>query len=248
MSFEFLAPDDVQPANGQKPLQRSPIEWAHLDAGAKLAERTGWNVVSDYGAPDKEQAACRTTVGVADLSCLGKFALQADQATIASIVSALAGGATLELGMAVGHESVWWCPVTAERVVAISAPERTADVRTALSEQAGQAQFASVTELTSALGSNSIIGPMAREVFARATALDMRPSQFPEQGFAPVSVARTPGMVLREEGDRFLHVFGSGYAQYNWTVFVDAAQSLGGRAVGMDALKAAVTEGAATGA
>jgi glycine cleavage system aminomethyltransferase T len=248
MSYEFLAPDQVQPANGKTPLQRSPIEWAHLDAGASLTERAGWSVVSDYGAPDKEQAACRTTVGVADLSCLGKFELQADQATTASIVSALAGGATLELGMAAGHESVWWCPVTAERVVVISAPERTAEVRTALEEQVSQAQFASVTELTSALGSNSIIGPMAREAFARATALDMRPASFPERGFAPVSVARTPGMVLREEGDRFLHLFGSGYAQYNWTVFVDAAQGLGGRAVGMDALKAAVTEGAPAGA
>jgi hypothetical protein len=76
----------------------------------------------------------------------------------------------------------------------------------------------------------------------------MRPASFPERGFAPVSVARTPGMVLREEGDRFLHLFGSGYAQYNWTVFVDAAQRLGGRAVGLDALRAAVTEGAPAGA
>lgn len=248
MSFEFLAPDDVKAWDGASPMQRSPIEWAHLDAGAKIGERAGWRVVSDYGAPDREQAACRTTVGIADLSCLGKFELQADQATVASIVSALAGDATPGLGMAVGHESVWWCPVTAERVLAITAPERTKEIRTALEEQASQAGFASVTEVTSALGSNSVIGPIAREAFARATALDMRPASFPERGFAPVSVARTPGMVLREEGDRFLHLFGSGYAQYNWTVFVDAAQRLGGRAVGLDALRAAVTEGAPAGA
>jgi hypothetical protein len=93
-----------------------------------------------------------------------------------------------------------------------------------------------------------VVGPLAREAFARATALDMRPARFAERGFAPVSVARTPGMVLREQGDRFLHLFGSGYAQYNWTVFVDAAQGLGGRAVGLDALGAVAPEEVAAGA
>ena len=41
-------------------------------------------------------------------------------------------------------------------------------------------------------------------------------------------------MILRERGDRFLHLFGAGYAGYVWTVFVDAAEELGGRAVGVD--------------
>ena len=67
----------------------------------------------------------------------------------------------------------------------------------------------------------------------------MRPDRFAERAFAPVSVARTPGMVLREGGNRFLHLFGAGYAHYNWTVFVDAAEHLGGRAVGVEALRAA---------
>jgi len=48
-------------------------------------------------------------------------------------------------------------------------------------------------------------------------------------------------MVLREGGDRFLHLFGAGFAHYVWTVFVDAAQHLGGRAVGVTALGAATS-------
>jgi sarcosine oxidase gamma subunit len=72
-------------------------------------------------------------------------------------------------------------------------------------------------------------------------ALDLRPDHFAEGDFAPVSVARTPGMVLREGGDRFLHLFGAGFAHYVWTVFVDAARHLGGRAVGVTALEAATS-------
>jgi hypothetical protein len=49
-------------------------------------------------------------------------------------------------------------------------------------------------------------------------------------------------MVLREGGDRFLHLFGAGFAAYIWTVFVDAATSLGGRAVGVTAASSPVGE------
>ena len=49
-------------------------------------------------------------------------------------------------------------------------------------------------------------------------------------------------MVLRERGDRFLHLFGAGFADYVWTVFIDAAEHLGGRAVGTDALGATASE------
>jgi glycine cleavage system aminomethyltransferase T len=245
MSFEFLAPDASAAAGDRRPIARSQIEWSHIEAGANLSERAGWSVVADFGDPAREIEACISRVGVADASFLGKVELESDRDTVARIVSDLAGGATLELGLAHEHEGTWWCPITAERALAVIQPERTPAVREAL-ESAASGIFATVTELTAAHGSNWVVGPLARECFARSTALDMRPKEFPERGFAPVSVARTPGLVLRTEGDRFLHVFGAGYAQYNWTVFADAAEHLGGRAVGIDAIEA--TSGVAAGA
>ena len=196
MSFEFLAPDRPE-HDGLEATARSPIEWAHLEAGAQLGGLAGWNVVFDYGAPEREAAAIRDAVGVADLCALGKLELQGDAESTASIVARLAGGARLEPGRAVEHDRVWWCPVTAGKVLALTRPERTADVRESLEAAAAEAPFASVTELTAALGSNLIAGPLAREALARTTALDLRTDHFPEAAFAPVSVARTPGMVLR---------------------------------------------------
>ncbi len=235
--FEFLAPGAAVPFEGVAPALRSPIEWQHREAGAELAELDGWRVVASYGAPEQEAATCRRAVGVADLSSLGKFELQGDAATVAAIVSDLAGGAEAELGHAVEHEGVWWCPLTPERMLAVTPADATEVLRDALGIAAASgAGFASVNELTSALGSNAVVGPLARETFARTTALDLRPDHFPEAGFAPVSVARTAGMVLRERDDRFLHLFGAGYASYVWTVFVDAAEHLGGGAVGVEAL------------
>lgn len=248
MSFEFLAPDAAEPVDGSRPPLRSPIEWTHREQGARFAERAGWRVVSGYGSPEREAVVCRDSVGVGDLSFLGKLELQAERATVASIVARLAAGAALEPGRAILHDEVWWCPITAGRVMALTTPEATGRLRTELQAAASAASFASVIELTAAYGSNAVVGPLARETFARSTAIDLRPDRFPESGFAPVSVARTPGMVLRQGGDRFLHLFGAGFAHYIWTVFIDAARSLGGRAVGVEALGASPGSEVGTGA
>ncbi len=246
MSFEFLAPDAATVAEGERPQPRSPIEWTHRDAGAQIGTRAGWRVVAGYGDTSAEAAACRSSVGIADLSFLGKLELQGEPGPVAAIVAGLAPGAALAPGRATLSEGVWWCPISASRVLAVTPPEATAGVRDAAEAASARAQgFVSVTELTTALGSNAVIGPLAREALARTTALDLRPQRFPEAAFAPVSVARTPGMVLRESGDLFLHLFGAGYAAYVWTVFIDAAMQLGGRAVGTDALGTAFGDPAA---
>ena len=141
MSFEFLAPDQAARTNGSGPALRSPIEWVHLEAGANLAQRDGWNIVGDYGDPEKEAAACSRSVGVADLSQLGKIELQGEASAVASIVSRLAGGVTLELGTAVNHDGVWWCPVTREKVMTLTQPGATPRVRDALEAAGGMARY-----------------------------------------------------------------------------------------------------------
>ena len=63
-----------------------------------------------------------------------------------------------------------------------------------------------------------------------------RPQAAPPRAFRPASVARTPGFVLRENGDRFLMLFGWALGQYMWETVADAAWRLGGGPVGADAL------------
>ncbi len=121
-----------------------------------------------------------------------------------------------EPGRATRAGSAWWCPYTAERALVLG--ERVDGI-----------------DVTCAYAALRILGPRARELFARFTALDLRPHVTPVGAFRPGSVARTAGAVLREGEDRYLMLFGAALGQYMWTVVADAAERLGGGPVGADA-------------
>ena len=129
------------------------------------------------------------------------------------------GRHALALGTATRTDGAWWCPVTRERALVLGGADLDA------------------LELTTTLAALTIVGPLAREVFARFCALDLRPQAMPVGAFRPGSLARTPGYVLREDSDRFLMLFGWALGEYMWTVVADAAESLGGGPVGIDALE-----------
>ena len=191
-------------------LARSPMEREAIAAGARIEQRDGWNVAVAFEGEERNLA----TVAFADRSQIGKLELQAEHG--------------LELGKATRRDGAWWCPTSRERALVLSEPGRTADLRAQLG--------AGAVDLTSAMAALAIAGPLARELFARFTALDLRPQVTPVHGFRPGSVARTPGAVLREDDERWLMLFGAALGSYVWTVVADAAASLGGGPVGVDAL------------
>ncbi|HYZ81643.1 MAG TPA: hypothetical protein VE571_10260, partial [Solirubrobacteraceae bacterium] len=77
----------------------------------------------------------------------------------------------------------------------------------------------------------------ARETFARFCALDLRPQVTPVGALRPGSIGRQPGLLIREDEDRYLFLFGWATGEYMWSVVADAAGHLGGGPVGVDALR-----------
>jgi heterotetrameric sarcosine oxidase gamma subunit len=230
VSLAFLSP-------GSEAVARSPMEREALAAGARLERRDGWNVPVAFAGPGREQEVCRETVGFADLSALGKIEFQASPADLVAIVAVASGGERLELGRATRAGRAWWCPYTPERALVLCEPGATAGLRERLEDAAGSVQgLASVVDVTTGSGALAIAGPLARELFARFTAIDLRPQVTPVLGFRPGSVARVPGAILREAEERYLMLFGAALGRYVWTVVADAALHLGGAPVGVDAL------------
>ncbi len=65
-------------ADAPQPLRRSPLHDRHVDLGAKLADFGGWQMPIEYpgGGVLKEHTAVRTSVGLFDVSHLGKAAVR----------------------------------------------------------------------------------------------------------------------------------------------------------------------------
>jgi glycine cleavage system aminomethyltransferase T len=123
-----------------------------------------------------------------------------------------------ELRSARREGEAWWCGLTQDRALVLGgpAPEDAIDV-------------------TCNYAALRILGPNARETIARFCALDLRPQNAPPHSFRPGSIARQPGMILVEDEDRYLLLFGWAVAEYMWEVVADAATPLGGAPVGVEA-------------
>jgi glycine cleavage system aminomethyltransferase T len=211
MSLEFLSAG----AAAADAVARSPMERQARAAGAQLEVRDGWNVAVGYGSPEQERHACASTAGWVDVSHLGKLELQGQGIT---------KSAGLELGRATRRDGAWWCPLTPDRALVIG--ERPTSIP----------DGSSVVDVGTVFAAMTLIGPLAREVFARFCAADLRPKVTPVNGLRPVSIARQPGLIVCEADDRYLFLFGWAVGQYMWTVVEDAAVHLGGRPVGLATL------------
>ena len=153
------------------------------------------------------EAARLRAVGFADASHVRKYEVQ----------PALPDG--LEFGRATIDGDATWLPMTATRALVLG----------------GDAP-AGALDVTTGFGLLRLAGPLARETFARFTAIDLRPQVTRPGDWRPGSVARTGGGILCEAEDRYLMLFGAAFGQYVWTVVADAAGRLGGGPVGEDAL------------
>ncbi|MFM9023593.1 MAG: hypothetical protein ACKOK7_07655 [Solirubrobacterales bacterium] len=236
MSLAFLSPGLAEPAGGFTPVVQSNIEAKLVADGAQIEERDGWRVAVGYGDPAAEAKALAETVGVAELSCLGVIELIAPPASVEQVVTQVAG-LPVRLGEGSWGADAWWCPVRPDRVLAVTGPANTLALMKRMEEAAASAPgLCTVTDLTSAITAFCVAGPRARDNFARYCALDLRDREMPVAGFMPGSVGRVPGMLLRQSQDRYLHLFGAASAEYMWETVIDAAEELGGRPVGIDAL------------
>jgi glycine cleavage system aminomethyltransferase T len=191
-------------------VAHSPMERPARQAGARFEVRDGWNVAVEF--PERAGA----TVSWADVSHLDKVELQGSADVIDE----------LPFGTAVRRDDAWWCRLTQTRALVIGTrPELNGG------------EDLDVLDVTCNYAALTLLGPLARETFARFCALDLRPQVTPVHALRPGSIGRQPGLVIREDEERYLFLFGWATGEYMWGVVADAGGHLGGAPVGADALR-----------
>lgn len=208
MNLDFLRVDQ---ASAPDAVAHSPMERLARAAGARFEVRDGFNVAVEFTGA----GSAGDTVSWADVSHLSKVELQGSSDVIGA----------LPFSTAVRRDDAWWCRLTQTRALVIGTrPELEA------------ADDLDVLDVTSNFAALTLLGPLARETFARFCALDLRPQATPVGALRPGSIGRQPGLVIREDEERYLFLFGWATGEYMWSVVADAGGHLGGRPVGADAL------------
>lgn len=219
----------------QTSLEHSPLEPLVRRAGATMTARHGWWVAAHYGSAPGELALCRTAVGLADRSDLGKLELRGEPGAVEQLVGQLTGG-QIQPGDALRAAGAWWCSVSPEHVLVLCGADAAARVAAAVGAAARWTPGASVTDATRDLAAVGLLGPSTRAVLAALWSSDPPLEAFDAPELAVTMLAAVPVMVLLATADRAVIVTDRARAAELWTDLERAGQELGMGHVGCEAL------------
>ena len=229
------------------PERRTAMYHAQLTMGAIMAESDGWQLPARYGDVSDEAGWLRDTVGVSDISPIGKLRVVGEGA--ADSVGALLPSAP---GMAVGSVGEADLPaeqglgkllaarLTADEFALLSPTGRSSALMLAI--LARNAPCAHVVDITSGLAGVSIIGPASLGLLGRITGLDVSTRAMPDLTCAQARFAEIQGLLLRRDvhGIAIYQLYAAReFGEYLWEALVSAARDTGGGPVGTEALSLA---------
>jgi sarcosine oxidase gamma subunit len=183
---------------------RTPMERAHLAAGAAIETVDGWRVAA-YPAADGADA------WAADLSHLGKL----DVRGTAAELDTLTGG--LDKGAARCDGEVWTLRLTPTHGYVIAPFGQIANLRGRIG--------AAAIDVSCGLAAVALGGPRRRDVFNRSSGLDVREDRFGPNRCMAGSVMRVPALVLNR-GDDLLMLVAWEYGEYFFDAILDAGETV----------------------
>ncbi len=183
-----------------------------------------------FDAPDTEEAALKTGVGIADASWLGKLELKGHQAELESIT--IDAGKTWSLAR--GHHFIA-CEPTRSGAIIESIEQQVSERK---SEDQAWTGCIHVIDVTSVLAGILLAGPHSRDVLQRLTAPDVSDSAFANGACLSAKVAGLHARIMRDDLDKTLAYWlfvGTEYAAYAWETIMHAGRPFGIMPVGQEA-------------
>jgi sarcosine oxidase subunit alpha len=231
-----------------EPARRTPLHRRHLELGATMMWAGPWQRPHSYGDPADEVRAVHDTVGVIDVSTLGKLLVEGPDAI--ALLERLYPNRFADLGT--GRVRYTVLSTDGGRIMDDGTVTRLGDrqfyVTTTSTGSEGVLEWfewwnavwqleASVTDLTGVLAAVNVAGPRARELLARLTELDLTADAFAYLDARQARVAEVPCLLLRigfvGELGYELHC-ASPYARHLWDAVLEAGADLEVRPFGLE--------------
>ena len=226
------------------PERRTAMFHAQQGMGAVMADADGWQLPSHYGEPSREEAWLRETVGVSDVSPIGKVRVVGRDAARA-VISLFPEAADLSIGKVAEADSplerggkLLATRLTPDEFLVLTPPGDSQPAMSNMQATTGDG-CVYVVDVTSGLCGISIIGPSSIDLFSRITELDTSPGALPDLTCVQSRFAEVQGLLLRRDthGLTTYHLYsGREFGEYLWEALVETAHELGGGPVGTEAL------------
>ena len=225
------------------PERRTAMYHAQLAMGAVMADADGWQLPAHYGDASREAVWLRETVGVSDVSPIGKVRVVGEDA--AQAVTALLPEAG---GLPIGSVNEADSPL--ERGGKLLAVRLASDEFIVLTPagvaplavnamQFGHPNCAYAIDVTSGLCGVAIVGPATQGMMSRISEIDASPRALPDLACVQSRFADVQALLLRRDVNSVaMYQFYAGreFGEYLWEVFIEAAHEVGGGPVGTEAL------------
>ena len=228
----------------RRTARRTAMYHAQLAMGAVMSDADGWQLPASYGDVTSEAAWLRDTVGISDISPIGKLRVVGEDAAEAveallPQASALAVGSVSEADLPPAHGpgKLLAARLTGDEFALLTPTGRSPRV---MAEMLGHnAPCAHVVDVTSGLAGVSVIGPSSVSLLSRVTGLDISPRAMPDLTCAQGRFADIQGLLLRRDvhGVAIYQLYAAReFGEYLWEALTDAARDTGGGPIGTEAL------------
>jgi sarcosine oxidase subunit alpha len=222
------------------PQKHTALHHQHLALGAPMVDDNGWQRPERYGPVEKELKAVRESVGLCDISPVGKLDLKGKQ-IVPMFVSLFSLRDVPQIGHvqrmalsesdSIGGIEGSCCRLGNDHVLLLTKPDTLVTVEQAFTRRIKATDDClHLTNLTSALAAVQLVGPRSRELLRKLTALDLSPPQFADLTCAQGSVAKVHALVVRAdlEPELAYEVYcGREFGEYLWDTLRDAGQEFG---------------------
>ena len=222
----------------------SAMHHQHVDMGAVMEERDGWQMPARFGTVDEELQRLQAGAGLLDISPITKLSIQGENAS-AFLSQACSDRQLPELGAvsqvtitAVNQSfQVSLARLADDDFLVLAAPNQAGPMSAAL--EAAAEGCAHIFDLTPVLAGAQISGPEAARLLSSVTEFNCSPLAFPNGSCAQTQASDIHAILVRVDvGDlpSYQLFFSRDFGEYMWETLLETANHWGGGPVGLEAM------------